>query len=84
MMLDKVHELRDSIDDDQWEIIDRKLGPDIISALRNAFDATTQEEVERHVGVFTKLMKKSPMKAFGLYRALDKDQKAIVMELMED
>lgn len=83
-MLEKVHELRDSIDDDQWEVIDKKLSPEMIDALKSAFDATTQEDVERHVGVFTKLMKGSPMKAFGLYRALDKDQKGIVLELMGD
>ena len=61
MMLKKVHELRDSIDDDQWDIIDKRLSPEMATALRGAFDATTQEDVERHVGVFTKLMTTSPM-----------------------
>lgn len=82
-MLEKVHELRDLIDDDQWDIVVKKISPEMISALRSAFGATTQEDVERHVGVFTKLMKASPMKAFGLYRVLDKDQKSIVLGLME-
>lgn len=83
-MLKKLHELRDSITGEQREIISERLSPEIIEALDAAFSSTTEDEAARRTDVFAQLLRKRPMKAFGLYRALDNQQKTIVMELMGD
>lgn len=83
-MLEAVHELRDSLSDEQWEKARKKLTEEMVNALKAAFDSTSEEEVKEHVATFTALMKRKPLKALGLYRALNPEQKELIMSLMEE
>jgi hypothetical protein len=82
-VLEDIQKLRDSLSDDQRMIVDHKVGKAIAVLLDTALSSETEEEAAARVAALTRYLRKSPLAAFKMYRALDKDQKAIVMKLME-
>lgn len=83
-MLEDVQKLRGSLSDEQRMIVDHKVGKDVALLLDGALSSETEDEAIARVAALTRYLRASPLKAFKLYRALDKDQKDTVMRLMKD
>lgn len=82
-MLDKVKRLKDSIQDEQFDEVAGILGADLFRLLWSALRSETEEDAKSRIREFGDGLRSHPLKAFGLYKLLNEEQKTIVQDLME-
>lgn len=82
-MLEKVRQLRDSMNKDQHEEVKQAVGEDIYSLLSSLFGSTTELQAQERLEALTKVVKEDPVKAFAFYERLTSEQKDIVEELVD-
>ena len=83
-MLEEIQKLGDSVSTSQIRYLRNMLGDKLFVLLDFAFDAETEEEASERVDAFVSAAKKSPLKMLKARRILNKDQKAIIMEFLEE
>ena len=82
-MLERVRQLRDSMNEDQREGIKEVVGEEIYSLLSSLFGSTTDAQVEERLEAITNLVKNDPVRAFAFYERLTPEQKHLVTELVD-
>lgn len=81
-MLEKVHELCDSMTISQASELREALGETLYSLLDSAFESETEAEAADRVAAFVSEAKKSPRKLIKARKVLDEDQKNIIIEFV--
>jgi queuine/archaeosine tRNA-ribosyltransferase len=84
MLLEKVNKLGDSLTREQVAKLQKALGGDIFAIFDNALDSKNEEEASERVKLFIDTVKKSPIKMIKARKLLNKEQKSIIIELLEN
>lgn len=82
-MMESIKRLQDSIDNEQKALVKEQLGEDGFALLLGIFKSNDEKSLSNNIGLFSKFLKKKPLRAIKLYQSLHKEQKEIVKELID-
>ena len=83
MMLDKIRKLKDSLNDEQFEMVSDVIGSDIYEFFIKTLGSKNEKDAKVHMKEFSDALGRHPIVAFKLYNKLNFEQKSIILELME-
>lgn len=81
-MLEQIKRLKNTINSDQLDEVDRILGKDLYSIFFDALHSENEDDAKSRMQSFSEALTSHPLKAFKLYGLLTKEQKDIVQNII--